>query len=59
MTVTSEMADSRPTEHALESHGAVLHFLGLGRIMLIERIMLTESAPSAYAALPIWWARAI
>ena len=30
MTVTSEMADSRPTEHALESHGAVLHFLGLG-----------------------------
>ena len=29
-TVTSEMADSRPTEHTLESHGAVLHFLGLG-----------------------------
>ena len=27
--------------------------------MLIERIMLTESAPSAYAALPIWWGRAI
>ena len=29
-TVTSEMADSRPTEHAPESHGTVLHFLGLG-----------------------------